>query len=98
MRMNSIVEKVGRLTIFRAERLGTGRFGSVFPGKIKGFVEEVAIKLMEKKKFQIDSNLYVQVNQNPNLIRYYGTDYSTEDDKFMLVIYTILLSISCSIG
>ena len=71
------------MSIFLAESLGTGRFGSVFPGKLKDVREEVAIKKMEKERIQIDSNVYVKLNGQSNVIKYYGTDESTDDDKFM---------------
>ena len=77
------VEVVGNnLSIFRAESVGYGRFGTVFPGKIKDVKEEVAIKRMEKKKVRVDSSLYLKTNGNPNIVNYYGTDYST-DVEFM---------------
>ena len=81
--MNSRVKRLGKMSIFLAESLGTGRFGSVFPGKLKDVREEVAIKKMWKERIQIDSNVYVKLNGKSNVIKYYGTDESTDDDKFM---------------
>ena len=69
------------LSIFRTEKLGSGQFGAVFVGKFQDVVEEVAIKRMSKKeKIHIDSNLYLKANSKPNVIKYYGIDYSTDDD------------------
>ena len=81
--MNSRVKRLGKMSIFLAESLRTGRFGSVFPGKLKDVREEVAIKKMWKERIQIDSNVYVKLNGKSNVIKYYGTDESTDDDKFM---------------
>ena len=83
--MTSSAEKIGtHFSILRAERLGIGRFGTVFPGKLKDVAEEVAIKRMEKTNVRVDFGLYVKANEHPNIITYYGTDYSRdEDDEFM---------------
>lgn len=82
--MNSPVERtIGRLSLLLDEKLGSGRFGSVFPGRLKDVEEEVAIKKMEKSKILIDSNIYVKLNGKPNVIGYYGTDYSTDDHDFV---------------
>ncbi len=81
--MNSRLKRFGKMSIFLAESLGTGRFGSVFPGKLKDVREEIAIKKMEKERIQIDSNVYIKLNGQSNVIKYYGTDESTDDDKFM---------------
>ena len=76
------VTKVGQLSIFRAERLGSGRLGGVFTGKIKDVKEEIAIKRMMKKKVRVDFSLCLKTNGNPNIITYYGTDYYS-DVQFM---------------
>lgn len=70
------VQKIGRMNIFSAERLGTGRFGTVFPGKIKDVVEEIVIKRMKKDNIQVDSSHYVKTNGQSNIIEYYGIDES----------------------
>ena len=79
--MDGIVEKVGQLSIFRAERIGTGRFATVFPGKFQDVSKEIVIKMMEKKKVQVDSILYLKANGKPNIINYYGID--STDGTFM---------------
>ena len=79
--MSSAVD-IGRLNIFRAERLGSGRFGRVFTGKFKCFTEEIAIKRMRKRIVKVDSNLYLKANEHPNVIGYYGIECSTKR-KFM---------------
>ena len=76
------VEEIGQSTVFLKERLGFGRFGSAFAGKLKHVAEEVAIKKMIKGNIQIDSSLYVKTIGQPNVIGYYGTEHST-DDQFM---------------
>ena len=76
------MEKVGQLSILLAERLGTGRFGSVFQGKFTNVAEEVAIKKMEKKKVQVDSSFYIKANGYPNIIGYYGTE-TMDGNEFM---------------
>ena len=82
--MTSSVEKIGtNFSIFCTERIGIGRFGTVFPGKLKDVVEEVAIKRMEKTKVRVDFGLYVKRNEHPNIITYYGTDYSRDAEEFM---------------
>ena len=72
------VQKIGCMNIFSAERLGTGRFGAVFPGKIKDVVEEVVIKRMKKDNIQVDSSVYVKTNGQSNIIGYFGTDESNQ--------------------
>ena len=74
------MENTGQLSIFPTEGLGSGRFGTVFPGKCATVVEEVAIKRMKKEEIQIDSNLYAKANGQPNVIGYYDVDSS---DVFM---------------
>jgi len=81
--MSSRVTEIGQLSIFRDERLGSGRFGSVFPGKFKDIEEEIAVKKMKKKEVVIDFSLYRKVNGHPNVIGYYGTECSTDADEFM---------------
>ena len=53
--MDGIVEKVGQLSIFRAERLGTGRFATVFPGKFQDVSKEIVIVRAPKGAFIIDN-------------------------------------------
>ena len=79
--MMSPMAKIGQLSILCAESLGSGHFGSVFPGKITNVVEEVAIKRMKKDEIEIDSSLYTRANGQPNVIGYYDTDDDT--NKFM---------------
>jgi serine/threonine protein kinase len=67
------------MKILLSERLGSGRFGTVFPGKLKDVPHEVAIKRMEKGRIRIDSGHYYKTNGHPNLIGYYGTN-STNDE------------------
>jgi len=77
------VKYIGRMNIFSAERLGTGRFGSFyFPRKFKNVDGEVAIKRMDKKLARVDTTLYLKANGQPNIIYYYGTE-STDQDEFM---------------
>jgi len=78
----NVMENIGRMSFFSAESLGSGRFGTVYPGKFQDFDEEVAIKKMRKKKVQVDSNLYVKTNGQQNIINYYGTEI-TEQDEFV---------------
>ena len=68
--------------VSRAKELGSGRFSAVILGKFKDFIEEVAIKKMEKKKAQVDSSVYLKANGQLNIINYYGTE-STDDNEFM---------------
>jgi serine/threonine protein kinase len=76
-------ENIGsQLSIFRNERLGAGRFGTVFPGQINKITEEVAIKKMQKEKVRVDSSLYLKLNECPNVVNYYGT-HELKDDEFM---------------
>jgi serine/threonine protein kinase len=96
--MNSPVENIGRLSIFSAECLGSGRFGSVFPGKFLDVDEEVVIKKIEKSKVQVDSDAYLKANGQQNIVNYYTTDYST-DNKFGLklsFIFTLIFFIFLS--
>ena len=79
--MNSRIERIGRLSILWDERLGSGRFGSVFPGKCKDVQEGVAVKRMEKKKINIDTSLYLKAKRHPNIIGYYETE--TMDDELV---------------
>lgn len=79
--MNSLVERIGQLSIFHAESLGTGRFGTVFPGKFTGVAEEVAIKKM-KGNVHVNFDTYLKANGHQNIIGYYGTNYSM-DHKFV---------------
>lgn len=72
--MKSHVEEIGQIIILLDERLGSGRFGSVFPVKSKGVTEEIEIKKIEKKKVNVDSSLDMRLN---------GTNYSTDEDEFM---------------
>ena len=65
------------------ERLGSGRFGSVFPAKLKDVEEEVAVKKMKKKEILVDSSLYRKANGHPNVIGYYGTECSKDVDELM---------------
>ena len=82
--MNDPVENVvDQLRTLRDERLGSGRYGSVFPGKFLHFPKEVAIKKMEKTKVRVDSRLYVKLNGQPNVIGYYGSSNSTDDLEFV---------------
>ena len=74
---------ISRLSLLRDESLGSGRFGTVFPGKLKDVKEEVAIKKMAKIQVQVDTSLYFKLNGQPNVIGYYGIAYSTKDDEFM---------------
>ena len=70
------VEKVGDLSVFHTERLGSGRFGTtVFIGKYneRTAAEDVAVKRMEKDTIQIDSKVYIIANGQPNVIKYYDT-------------------------
>ena len=76
MNSNDKVEQVGELSVFRAERLGSGRFDTiVFMGKHneRTAPEDLAVKKMDKGKIQIDSSLYIKANGQPNVIKYYGT-------------------------
>ena len=75
-------ENIDELSIFRSERLGTGRFGTVFPGKIKNVTEEIAFKRMEKKKVRVVSSLYIKANECLNIVNYYGT-HESKDDEFV---------------
>jgi len=70
------------MSIFRSERLGTGRFGTVFPGKIKNATEEIAVKRMEKRKIRVVSSLYIKANECPNIVNYYGT-HESKDGEFV---------------
>ena len=78
----NVMENIGRMSFSSAERLGSGRFGTVYPGKFQDFDEEVAIKKRWKKNVQVDSNLYVKTNGQQNIINYYGTEI-TEQDEFV---------------
>jgi len=74
--MNGTVEKIGELSVFHAERLGTGRFGTaVFIRNYNEGIaaEDVAVKRMEKDTIQIDSSVYIRANGQPNVIKYYNT-------------------------
>ncbi len=74
---------ISRLSLLRDESLGSGRFGTVFPGKLKDVAEEVAIKKMAKIQVKVETSLYSKSNGQPNLIGYYGIAYSSKDDEFM---------------
>ena len=80
--MSSAVKDIGWLNIFRDERLGSGRFGRVFTGKLKFVALDIAVKRMKKKLVKVDSNLYLKANEHPNVIGYYGIECSTKR-KFM---------------
>ena len=75
--------EISRLSIFSDERLGSGRFGSVFPGKLKHVEEEIAVKKMKKKEVLVDFSLYRKADGHPNVIGYYGTECSTDADELM---------------
>ena len=93
--MNSRVEKIGRLSLLRDERLESGRYGSVFPGKCQGVEEEVAIKRIKKKdNIRIDSNLYIMAKGQRNIINYYAADYSMSDEFMQVFFIYHLLSYS----
>ena len=79
--MNRDMNNSSRLKILFAEKLGSGRFGSVFPGRLKNFTEEVVIKRMERENIRIDSSVYRKAKGQPNVIGYYGTN-STDDVQF----------------
>lgn len=81
--MNGTSEKIDELSVFHAERLGTGRFGyGVFMGKYNQGIaaEDVAVKRVEKDQIKIDSILYLKANGQQNVVKYYGTHET--DPKF----------------
>jgi hypothetical protein len=63
------VEKIGKVTFSRCDRLGKGRFGCVFKGKYGKSLIDVAIKKIVKGETLMDSSQYIKVDGHPNLIK-----------------------------
>lgn len=74
------VEKIGKTTFDREEKLGKGRFGCVFRGSY-GKHREVAIKRIDKSLSQVDSASYRKAEGHSNIIRFFCS--YNKDVEFM---------------
>lgn len=67
------IEKIGKLSLDREQRLGKGCFGTVFCGKYGKNKIDVAIKRLDKVDVLFDLSAYRKAEGHPNIIRYYCT-------------------------
>ena len=74
------MEKIGELTFFRSDLIGSGRFGWVFRGKLTDAVD-VAVKRIEKRLVHVESKDYLMAHKHPNIIRYFATKH--KDVEFL---------------
>jgi predicted Ser/Thr protein kinase len=77
--MSRQFEKIGKLSFFRSDLIGKGRFGWVFKGKYD--MNEAAVKRIEKRDSQVESHIFREADRHPNIIRYFCT--KAKDIEFM---------------
>lgn len=72
--------KIGKLSFSRENRLGVGRFSSVFNGTFEN-TKSVAIKRLLKYQSRVDFHLLMNVGCHPNILQYCCIEQ--EDVEFM---------------
>ena len=65
------LEKIGKITFSRSERLGKGQFGCVFKGKYGKDLIDVAVKRLVKDETMVDSSLYCKAEGHTNIIKFF---------------------------
>ena len=69
-RLELTMEKIGKLTLNRADLIGSEKYGYVFRGTYLNAVN-VAIQRLDKSQTKIDSTLYLKANEHQNIIQYF---------------------------
>ena len=73
------MEEHGKLSFFRLDTIGSGRFSSIFRGKFEGSID-VAIKRILLKEYTVNLDVFRLVQQHSNILRYYCSE---QDIEFM---------------